>query len=199
MSVTVIIPSIPGRTVLLGEAVISVLAQTTKPDALVVAVDHGQVGAPGTRDRALHMVDTTWTAPCDDDDTLGPKHLGALLDAAASTGADLVYPWFDVAGGTDPFPQWEGVPWDNDHPHQVPVTMLARTELLCDVGGWSFGWDPTQGADPGVDRDGNRAGEDYRLILRLAAAGAKIVHLPVRTWTWRHHGGNTAGLPSRVR
>lgn len=143
------------------------------------------------------MVNTEYTALLDDDDTLKPEHLSALMMHAETTGADVVYGWFDVVGGTDPFPQWEGLPWDDDRPHQVPITMLARTDLLRDLGGWSYAWDPSQGEDPGVDADGNRAGEDYRLILRAVAAGAKIAHLNQRTWQWFHHGKNTAGLPSR--
>ena len=103
-----------------------------------------------------------------------------------------------MAGGTDPFPQWEGVPWDNDQPHQVPITWLARTDLVRDMGGFSAGWDPSQGEDPGLDEWGNRAGEDYRMILRMVNAGAKIVHLPKRSWTWHHHASNTSGRPSKV-
>ncbi|MGV8972193.1 MAG: glycosyltransferase [Rhodoglobus sp.] len=197
MSVTAIIPSIPTRTTMLGQAIATVLTQERKADALVVTIDHERLGAPANRDRALAMVDTEWTAPLDDDDWLDPWHLSALVACASASGADLVYPWFEVVGGTDPFPQWENVDWDDAHPHQVPITMLVRTDLLRQVGGWSAQWDPTQGEDPGMDADGNRAGEDYRLILRAVAAGATIVHLPKRSWRWRHHGNNTSGLASR--
>lgn len=196
---TVALPSIPPRAAggMLNRALASVWAQTRLPDAVAVAADTRRAGAPATRDAALGMVETELTAFLDDDDRLFPVHLELLAAELARTGADLVYPWYEVHGGTDPHARWEGVPWDDARPHQVPVTFLARTQAIRAAGGFSAAWDPSQGEDPGTDAHGNRAGEDYRLILRLAAAGAKIVHLPARTWVWNHHGANTMGLPSR--
>lgn len=196
--VSVAVPSIPSRALLLMRALDSVCAQHLPATAIHVAMDHDRLGAAATRDRALAAVDTEWVAFLDDDDEMYPTHLRALAMHQETTGADLVYPWFDVAGGTDPFPHWRGVPWDGANPHQVPVTFLARTAAIRDAGGFSYGWDPSQGEDPGTDPEGNRAGEDWRLMLRLVAAGAVIVHLNQRTWRWHHHDTNTSGLPSRV-
>lgn len=194
--VTAVIPSIPPRRAMLARAVESVMRQTTPVAAISVALDCERRGAADTRDRALAAAATPYVAFLDDDDELYPHHVKVLLEAALSTGADLVYPWFDVgSGGTDPFPQHEGKPWDPENPHQVPVTFLAKTELVRDVGGFSKLW-PGE-ADPGTDAEGNRAGEDYRLMLRLSAKGAHILHVPERTWLWHHHGANTSGLPSR--
>jgi glycosyltransferase involved in cell wall biosynthesis len=195
--VTVIIPSFPKRAPLLARALASVTAQTRPVAAISVAVDLDRQGAPATRDRALAAVQTELVAPLDDDDELDPEHLAKLVACMEATGASLVFPWYTVVGGTDPFPQWFGVPWEDNRPHQVPVAWLARTSLVRQAGGFGYGWDATQGADPGVDADGNRAGEDYRLILRMVAAGARIVHLPERTWRWHHDSSNTMGLPSR--
>lgn len=196
--VTVVIPSIPPRGRMLARAMESVARQTRSPSTLVVTLDHDRAGAARNRDRGLAMVTTEYVAFLDDDDELYPEHLQILMDAITAEGAALVYPWFDVgSGGTDPFPSLFGQPWDNTAPHQVPVTFLARTDAIRSVGGFSHEWDPSQGDDPGVDEQGNRAGEDYRLILRLAERRAKIVHVPQRTWIWHHHGSNTSGLPSR--
>lgn len=202
--ITVVIPSIPVRDEELVRAAESAEAQTLRPVDILIETDHERVGAALNRDRGLARVGTEWVAFLDDDDELYPQHLERLLETALRTGADLVYPWYDVKGGTDPFPQWEGVPWSNDATHQVPITVLARTEAIRAVGGYSYAWDPSQGTDPGLDPDGNRAGEDYRLILRMVARGLKIVHHNERTWAWHHHGlgapgvpGNTSGLPSR--
>lgn len=197
VDVTVVIPAIPTRQRLLQRALTSVYAQTVQPAMINVHQDENRLGAPANRDMAVGNADTEWLAFLDDDDELLPDHLRLLLAAAEKTDADLVYPWFNVIGGTDPFPQWEGVPWNNRTPHQVPITFLVKTEAYREVGGFSYEWDPSQGHDPGVDADGNRAGEDYRFILRLAAAGRKIVHLPKRTWNWYHHSSNTMGLPTR--
>lgn len=180
------------------------VAQQIHPVRHIIQEDTAGEGAALTRDKALAKVDTPFTAVADDDDIILRYHIEMLLNCQQLTNSDLCYPWYTVSGGTDPFSQWAGVPWSNDHPHQVPVTWLARTEAIRAVGGFSYDWDPSQGEDPGTDSEGNRAGEDYRLILRLVKAGAKIVHLPLVTWIWNHHVvngkiGNTMGLPSRVR
>lgn len=193
--ITVVVPSIPPRGEMLQRALASVWGQELAPDAVVVTLDNDRLGAPYNRDAGLAKVDSEYVAFLDDDDELYPTHLRLLGAVARQTNADLVYPWFDVIGGADPFAEYEGRPWQNDAPHQVPVTFLARTSAVRDALGFSGGWDPAH--DPGVDVDGNRAGEDWQLILRLCAADARIVHLPVRTWAWHHHGGNTSGLPSR--
>lgn len=195
--ISVIIPSIPPRAELLSRAISSATAQTEAPSAIIVASDIEKQGAPATRDRALSMVQTKFVAPLDDDDEMLPHHLTVLLEEIERTGADLVFPWFNVVGGSDPFPQWENVPWENGQSRQVPITWLARTDSVRHVGGFSYQWDPSQGTDPGTDADGNRAGEDFRLIQRMVSAGLKIVHLPQRTWLWHHDSGNTMGLPSR--
>lgn len=196
--ITVAIPTITERPEMLARAIRSVSFQKRPPDAVSISFDLEQKGAPGNRDDALAAVRTPYVAFLDDDDEFGPYHLAKLAECMKENDADLVYPWFTVVGGTDPFPQWENQPWDDDHPHQVPVTWLAKTDLVRAVGGFSYAWDPSQSEDPGLDEWGNRAGEDYRLILRMIKLHAKIVHLPDRTWKWHHHARNTSGLASRT-
>lgn len=198
MTVTVIIPAIPSRPEFLSRAMSSVALQTRQPDKLIVRFATDRKGAPDQRDDMLTMVDTEYVAPLDDDDWLFPHHLETLLEVADRESADLVYPWFEVKGGTDPFPQFEGKPWDNAEPHQIPITALFRTRSVRDLGGWTEAWDTFDPECPGQDEYGNRAGEDYALVKRMAAAGMKIVHVPERTWAWRHHATNTMGLPSRA-
>jgi hypothetical protein len=75
-----------------------------------------------------------------------------------------------------------GRPWDDADPHQVPVTILVRTGLARLVGFANPpGWE--------------RGGEDWAFTLGCVAAGATIVHLPKRSWTWNHHGRNSSGTP----
>lgn len=190
--VTVCIPTFPGREAMLHRAVRSVSAQTWSPRAIEIASDTEREGAAVTRDRAWRAARTDWVAFLDDDDELLPRHLELLVACAKLTDADLVFPWFTVVGGADPFPQHFGMPWDDAVPRQTTITFLIRREWLERVGGFDDP-DPTLDAAP----DGNRAGEDYRLILRLVEQGAKIVHLPEKTWIWYHHNGNTSGMPSR--
>lgn len=189
--ITVVIPSIPPREVMLARALLSVQSQTLAPQTTVIVLDIGKEGAPANRQAGLNQVTTEYVAFLDDDDELYPEHLEALRTNIGD--ADLIYPWFDVGGGTDPFPHHEGKPWDCSNPHQVPITFLARTESVQSAGGFLEDWSET-GA---VDDEGNRIGEDFLLITRLCARGAKIVHLNQRTWRWHHHASNTSGLPSR--
>jgi hypothetical protein len=191
LDITVVIPTIPGRGSMLDRAIESAAAQTLTPAAIIIELDDTGTGAAATRNRALEKVTTPWVAFLDDDDELDPSHLLTLATAQLSTGADLVWPWFRVHGGTDPFPGHRGRQWDPADPHQIPVTLLARTDCLRAVDGFRT-------IDDGpVDRHGNRAGEDFDLWLRMAAAGAVFHHVDEVTWTWHHHGANTSGLPSR--
>lgn len=193
-TVCVAIPSIPPRSAMLAEALASVCAQTRVPDEISVAVDHHRQGAATTRNRAWRATTSEYIGFLDDDDRLGPVHLERLLATAAETGADLVYPGFTVVGGSDPMPWVFGQPWDPANPVQTTITVLWRREALEAVGGF-----PEPGPDWQDSRDphGNRAGEDYEAVLRLNAAGGKIMHLPERTWEWVHHSANTMGLASR--
>lgn len=189
--VTVIVPTIPTRAKYRAEAVASVWSQTLQPFTVIVEPDINRQGPAAVRNRALEKVETDWVAFLDDDDWLLPHHLATLMTAAVQHRADMVWPWFTVVGGTDPFPQHRGRQWNPTDPHQIPITVLARTEALRSVGGFQrIGEGPT-------DADGNRAGEDWDLWLRLSAAGFKFHHVPETTWVWRHHPHNTSGLPTR--
>lgn len=193
-TVTVVTPSIPTRAHLLVEALRSVADQTRLPDAISVAIDHHHNGAAATRNRALAPVTTDWIAFLDDDDLLDPHHLERLLAHAEETGADLVYPWFTVDGGTDPLGV-EGRPFDPEalrRANYIPITYLVRTKVIQGVGGFPGpGWHD----DLGIQLQPDVATcEDWAALLRMVDAGAVVVHLPERTWIWRHWGGNTGGV-----
>lgn len=198
MTVTLIIPAIPTRPEMLSQALSSVALQTRQPDEILVKIANDRMAAPEQRDHLLAKVETEWVACLDDDDWLYPNHLETLLEVGDRESADLVYPWFDVKGGTDPFPMFFDLPWSNDAPHQIPITALYRTSSVRALGGWGEGWDVADPDCPGTDDLGNRAGEDFALVKRMAAAGMKIVHVSERTWAWRHHASNSMGLPSKA-
>jgi hypothetical protein len=103
----------------------------------------------------------------------------------ALTGADVVYPWFDVVNGVDPFPQFEGKLWNPDEPHIFPITVLIRAKVAQSI---SFG----------EAADGLRiSNEDWIYWQEINRSGAVISHLPRRTWKWHHDSGNTSGRPDR--
>jgi glycosyltransferase involved in cell wall biosynthesis len=183
--ITVAIPVHPPRVGRqLHRALDSVQMQQRLPDALAVAVDHTHAGGAATRNEALDMVNTKWTAFLDSDDTMNPDHLKLLMQHQRDTGADLVYSWFDVVNGWDPFPQYEGRPFDPEALRTVqnfiPVTVLVRTDLLREVGGFIPLGPPDNPC------------EDWGAWKAMLAAGATFAHLPRRTWNWIW-GENTSG------
>jgi glycosyltransferase involved in cell wall biosynthesis len=159
-------------------------AAQTVPVHHILAEDIHHLGAAITRAHGLHLVDTEWVAFLDSDDEMDPDHMEQLLACAADTGADYVYPWFRVQGGSDPFPMFFGKPFDPSAPNSTTITILVRTELAKEVG---FARDPNVQV----------SGEDFAFTLGCIAAGAKIVHHPAKTWTWHHGAHNSSGLPDR--
>lgn len=205
--VTVCTPTIPAREQLLRRAAESVQRQTYQV-MMSIALDHDGEGAAATRNRAWQNASTEWVAFLDDDDELRPEHVEACLEHARDTGADLVYPWFNIyntAGndisGNDPlrapvdghYVSPYGTRFSDDLKHElmtrnnfIPVTVLVRRELLADVGGFPI---------PGSPEWGDDCCEDWGLWRRLLTAGARFEHLPRRTWIWYWHGRNTSGKP----
>jgi hypothetical protein len=170
-------------------AVGSVLGQTLPAAALVVVQDLARVGAAATRDRGLRKVTTEWVAFLDSDDQFKPEHLAELAACAEETGADYVYSWYLPIGfGSDPLPHF-GKVFDPTRPTQTTITTLVRTELAQTVG---FREPP-----PGATIGGERYGEDFQFTVECIEQGAKIVHLPKRTWLWNCHGANSSGQPGR--
>jgi glycosyltransferase involved in cell wall biosynthesis len=158
-------------------------------DNIIICVDHKKEGAAANRERGLQMVNTEYTAFLDDDDELLPDHIETLLRVAKEGSADYTWAWFDVIGGTDPFPDHFDKQWDPDNPHQTTITTLVRTELAQQVGFLN-----QRGIDP---PDGNTHGEDWSFTLGMSDIGAKMVHVPRRTWIWHHTDQNTSGRPDR--
>lgn len=178
--VTVVTPFHAARVAngMLERAAASVRAQTV-PVHHLMEEDATRSGASATRQRGLERVATPWTAFLDSDDEMDPDHIEELLKCAEETGADYVYPWFRVVGGTDPFPMFFGKPWDDAAPHSTTVTILVKTDVAQRIGFRSPQW------------------EDWDFTLRCVASGVRIVHLPRRSWTWYHHGKNSQGTPGR--
>lgn len=196
--ITVVTPSIPPRACpggLLDQAVLSVRAQTIQPiGGHVVVLDVDKAGAAVTRQRALDGVRTEWVAFLDDDDTFYPQHLEVLHRLATDAQAVFAYSWFD---GNNPFPMHRGRPMDLDNPHHTTMTVLVRTEIAQAAG---F-------LQPDGPMHQDWSGEDWQFQLRCLAeikdiwspdvARTKVVGTPEITWTYRVHGRNTSGLPSR--
>lgn len=191
--VTVVIPTIPPRAVMLQRAIQSVTRQTFPVAAISIAVDVHREGAPVTRQRALDAVQTPLVAFLDDDDEFMPFHILNLLTHLRDTDSDYVYSWYRVVGPNnyvykyDPvFPETHFTNEFNPaEPIETTVTTLVKTELAKQVG------------FKAMNRGEGNTGEDFNFTLGCVAAGAKISHLVKHTWFWRHHGTNTSGRPER--
>jgi hypothetical protein len=190
--VTVCIPTVPGRYLQLCRAVKSVEDQDYPRHLIQVeaVLDHyPRQGAWATRNRAAAAADTEWIAFLDDDDEFLPWHLSMLLQVADDWGVDMAWGWFEVVGGTDPFPMHRGRQFDPQEPHIVPITYLIRRELFID----------TRGFQPDTDVTGSWEAQDAGVILdAYTLSGGKLMAIPETTWRWHHHGWNTSGLPHRA-
>lgn len=205
-TVATITPTIPPRRKRLRHALASIIEQDFQPDAVMVEVDHRRQGPTDLRNRMVWKSGTEWVAFLDDDDEWLPFHLNKLLDHALETGADLVYPWFDLVihGNVDnaknPLAVWGKSPYKREfddeaarclreHANFIPITCLVRREAFMDVGGFQ----PHPNADPAPANQF----EDWGTWIAMLDAGAKFSHLPLRTWRWTWDGKNTSGRPDR--
>lgn len=185
LEITTVTPSIPPRAPLLSRLLASVAAQSHPASAVAVAFDHTKEGAGPTRTRAMRQVQTEWLAFVDDDDELLPCHLEVLVREQLATGADVIWPWFNVIGGSDPIACNRGIQWNHATPHTFPITALVRNELAQEC---HF---PPPLTGVGC------SGEDFNFWMQVSNLGAKFHHVNEVTWLWHHDSHNTSGLPDR--
>jgi hypothetical protein len=199
--ITAAIPTIPPRATFFRKAVASVFAQNLKPVSIAAACDLDKEGSAVTRNRALSMVTTPWTAFLDDDDQWLANHLEKLHSAAVENDADVVYslPRVMDRNGIRQRRQWDwggGPVFDPEllrKKAHIQTTCLVKTDLAKSVGGFEFVTDITGALN-----------DDHGFFLKLLDAGAKFHHVHEETFIWLHHGygqpgtpGNTSGRPER--
>lgn len=191
MSVTIVVTCHTPRVKngLLTRALDSVWKQTHLPDAVSIAIDHYHEGAAVTRNRALFMATSEWIVFLDSDDIIYPNYLQRVFQEQEATGADVIVPWYNVKGSTDPLACHFGRQWDAQNPHQFTITNLVRREFAVKIGGF-----------PVTAPVGETClGEDFPFWIKMSNEGAKIHHVAERLWEWNHKpvGGNTSGMGSR--
>jgi glycosyltransferase involved in cell wall biosynthesis len=187
VNISIVIPTIPPRHELMLRALDSISRQTLRAAAVVIETDNGRLGAAKARNRALESVRTEYVAFLDDDDEFLPDHLKLCARYATLSGVDVVYPGYEVVDGEDPVNCF-GLPFDAGllrRRNFIPVTVLARTELVRAAGGFQ----------ERTDEHGDPC-EDWGLWLAMLDRGATFGHLPQRTWRW-HLGDTTRGRPDR--
>ena len=141
--VTVCTATIPTRVDLLERASKSVQNQTLKVKDHSIKLDLEKLGQPLILDEIIKEAKTKYVAILDDDDELLPNHIKLLYKKIVETEADLVFPHFKYSNLSDAghLEKFRGLPWDNNNPHQVPITWIAKRETILEVGGFSGDFD----------------------------------------------------------
>jgi hypothetical protein len=185
-AVTVLTTCHPGREEVLKDAAASVAAQDYDGELThIIAHDRHQLGGAAMYNSIIPLVTSPWIAFLDSDDLFMPHHISTLVTASAF-GADLVYPWFNMLGGSDPLGA-RGKTFDPEALHQanyIPITVLVRTDLVKKVSGFPL---------PGTPECPVGC-YDWDLWERLLKVGCRFLHVDEITWTWRHWGYNTSGI-----
>jgi succinoglycan biosynthesis protein ExoO len=160
------------------------------PRLVVVALDRN-LGPAGTRNRGLDLARGDWIAVVDSDDLLAPTRLEHLLTLAQARGADLVADNLTVFSAEGEIgPLLPGA--RRGKPREVCLAEFVAANSL-------YGSGPNLGVlKPlistaalrrcGVRYDeGLRIGEDYDLVARLLAAGARYWIDPTPLYRYRKH------------
>jgi glycosyltransferase involved in cell wall biosynthesis len=189
--VTVLTATLGRRQQLLAEAVASVRAQTLPPLEHII-VDDGSFSVGPTdgvqvlpvshrglgpaRNAGLAEARGEAVALLDDDDLWWPGHLETVCSVMEETGADVVYADCEEVGRRDGYAitvrDFDADLLARENFICVPAT-LVRVRALRAVGGFGAG-----------------ALEDWDTWKRMAANGARFVHVPVVTVTYRFHADN---------
>lgn len=194
--VTVCTATIPTRVDLLERASKSVQNQTLKVKDHSIKLDLEKLGQPLILDQIIKEAKTKYVAILDDDDELLPNHIELLYKKIVETEADLVFPHFKYSNLSDAghLEKFRGLPWDNNNPHQVPITWIAKRKTILEVGGFSGDFDVLSYE---IDNQGNRIGNDFNLIKKLAQANKHITNISEITWIYHVGHPSTLGMPIR--
>jgi GT2 family glycosyltransferase len=151
------------------------------PRVIVVkGVTRGGISAASNE--ALKMARGKFVVLLDHDDLLHPDALAAVMAAMESDEADIIYSDHDCIdeSGRRKFPFFKP-DWSPDlflSQMYLGHLVAIRRDLIQRVGPFDSSMDGAQ---------------DYDLILRCIAAGAKVHHISRVLYHWRQHAGSTAG------
>ena len=142
------------------------------------------LGIAGNTNAALELARGGWIAFCDHDDVLEPDALWRMVTALNESGADTAYSDEDritANGRTHYAPHFK--------PDWCPENLLAcnyvchltvmKRELAVRLGGLREGLDGSQ---------------DHDLLLRCAASGVSVTHVPRILYHWRSNSGSMSHI-----
>ncbi len=138
-------------------------------------------GIAATTNAAIALAKGRWITFLDHDDLLEPDALAAVVACHQATSAEVVYTDHDVLGedGNLRNPYFKP-DWNLD-------LFLSQMYL-----GHLVSFDAALVRQLGGLRSDCDGSQDYDLVLRCAAAGATIAHVPKVLYHWRAHAGSTA-------
>jgi O-antigen biosynthesis protein len=159
-----------------------ILADISNDDPRIRITRREQRGgiASATND-ALKLAVGEYVAPLDHDDLLHPDALASVAAALMQTSADIVYTDHDCVGedGNRRLPYFKP-DWSLDlflSQMYLGHLVVFRRDMVDRLGGLR----------PEMD-----GAQDYDLVLRCLADGAKIAHVPRVLYHWRQHSGSTS-------
>ena len=172
---------------------LDVLAVAAADDPRVIVIRQPANAGPGAaRNRALERARGRWIAIVDSDDELEPDRLAAMVARAESDGADVVCDDLLVFSDEAAYAPH----------HFLPQPAAPRWISLADYieAGVMYGAGPDLGflkplmsaeALAGLRyAEDLRIGEDYDLVVRLLAAGARLRLEPRALYRYRKHSGS---------
>lgn len=173
---------------------LAVIAQAAAGDPRVRVLKARRNGGPGpARNRALAAARGRFIAVFDSDDLMAPERLERLVARARGDQADIVVDnlhVFDDSGGA-----WKPFLAARDWGHPRWITLAGYIDAACMYSkGPGLGYlKPLFRAELLADeryREDLRIGEDYDLVLRLLARGARMRFVPEPGYRYRKHGAS---------
>jgi len=185
---------------------VAVAGEAAAGDPRLKIVAMGENGGPGAaRNRALAVARGRWIAVVDSDDLMAPDRLERMVDVACACWAEIVVDnlvLFDDAGAEP----WRPFLTGHTYAHPRWLTLadyIASARMYSDRP--QLGYLKPLICARTLERTGVRyredlrIGEDYDLIVRLLAEGARMRLEPAPLYRYRRHAASVSHSMARAQ